>query len=598
MPEECTFTNSSRTRRVGALQFIYRLANLDEFCDHGLLVAMGHFAQAIGLPDAFHRFIHLKMKKIRHDPVDKLLTFFISLVDGCGYTSDIDTALRPYPPIATAWGLPTGFADQGLVNDTLHALQPEHLGQIKELFQYLFQHNSLALRQPMSTPLIVDVDLMGIPLSRKSFLMEGAEAGYFPQGPGHEGLQFAAAFIGEGFREVLGGHLAPGSAHILSQWPELLKIIQRRLGRPQPRRALLRQHADLLEAEAKRLTERAMATDRKIISLWEKVSAHLHKAEMHQARIAELEGRGRRLPQRASQYQKQIAEEERLIARHQQLMEQNRAHILSRRDQAGTDQKRAQELQQEALRLRTLAQERPESFVPRFIILRGDSHSGTAAVVTDLYEAGYYFVFKGYSTDTAVMLAQEIPDPNDWLPVDSTLRVAEAKRTQIMGCPFPLRIVVGRRSHDNEPDTYFHLLSNLPISFLDTVELAHFYNGRQTIEAFNKVSGHVIHFRHLRTHRLVPNEAFVQLGLLAYDFWSWSSDEFFAGTEYEGIGMRELVTKGLHVMSRVTWQGNECITELSVRSSYAQAFVKGPSSPAGQLPLPLFGQATAADEQN
>ncbi len=413
MPEVCTFTSSSRVHRVGPFRFVYRLANLDEFCDHGFLVAMGHFSQAIGLGDAFHRFIHLKMRARRHDPVDKLLTFFISLVDGCGYTSDIGDKLCPYPSVATAWGLVTGFADQGLVNDTLHALKPEHLRQIEDLFQDLFQHNSLALRQPLAAPLVVDVDLMGIPLSRKSFFVEGAEAGYFPQGPGHEGLQFAAAFIGEGFREVLGGHLAPGSAHILSQWPALLEIIQRRLGRPQPRRELLRQHADLLEAEANRLTTQVITADRKVINLWEKVGAQLRKAEKHQARIAELEKRSRRLPQRASKYQEQITEEQRLSAWYQKRMEQSRAEILSRRDRAGAWQKRAQELQQEAARLRTLAQEPLEAFVPRFIILRGDSHTGTAEVVTTLCELGCFFVLKGYSPETAVMLAREITDAND-----------------------------------------------------------------------------------------------------------------------------------------------------------------------------------------
>jgi hypothetical protein len=598
MPEECTFTNSRRIRQVGAVRFVYRLANLDEFSDRGLLIAMGHFAQAIGVGEAFHRHIQLNMRMKCHAPVDKLLTFFISLVDGCGYTSDIDDQLRPYPAVATAWGLATGFADQGLVNDTLHALKPEHLVQIEELFQELFQHHSLSLRQPLASPLVADVDLMGLPLSRKSLYVEGATAGYFVQGPGHEGLQFAAVFIGEGFREVLGGHLAPGNAHILAQWPGLLAILQRRLGRPQPRRALLQQHVVLQEAEAHRLLTQAHTTDRQVITRWEQVGAQLRKLEKHQARLADLEQRSHRFPQRAARYQEQMTEEQRLIAGYQSRVERNRATIQARQDQIAARQQQAQGLQQEAARLRALAQEPPAAFVPRFIIVRADSHMGTAAIVTVLCELGYFFVVKGYNPDTAHMLAQEITNPQDWLAVDHTLQVAEAQRTRITDCPFPLRIVVGRRTHADGPETYYHLLSNLPASFLDTRGLVQFYNGRQTIEAFNKVSGNVIHFRHLRTRKLVPNEAVVQLGLLAYDFWSWAADEFFAGTEYEGLGMRELVTKGLHVMARVTWAGHDCVTELSIRNPYAQAFVKGPALPPGQLPLPFMDEEATPQKEN
>lgn len=43
------------------------------------MVAMGHFAQQIGLPQTFHHFLHIKQKAYRHNSLDRLLTLFISL---------------------------------------------------------------------------------------------------------------------------------------------------------------------------------------------------------------------------------------------------------------------------------------------------------------------------------------------------------------------------------------------------------------------------------------------------------------------------------------------------------------------------------------
>jgi hypothetical protein len=101
-----TLTNeSSRTLQVGETKFEYLIVPQGDYVDAGLLVAMGHFAQELGLPAAFRRFIHLKQKRLRYDPVDKLLTFFVSLVEGCGYTSDINQRLKPYPALARAWDL-------------------------------------------------------------------------------------------------------------------------------------------------------------------------------------------------------------------------------------------------------------------------------------------------------------------------------------------------------------------------------------------------------------------------------------------------------------------------------------------------------------
>ena len=178
MNSQCSLTTEScRTLQVGTVTFEYRVVPLDDAkrVDDGLMLALGHFAQEIGLPATFRRFIRIQQKQLRYAPLDKLLTFFISLVEGCGYTSDIDQRLKPYPALAQAWTLPE-FAGQGAVNGTLHALTWEHVQQIEQVFQFLFERNSLALQQSRQEPLVVDIDTKGLPVSPRSHRFEWADA--------------------------------------------------------------------------------------------------------------------------------------------------------------------------------------------------------------------------------------------------------------------------------------------------------------------------------------------------------------------------------------------------------------------------------------
>jgi len=142
----------------------------------------------------------------------------------------------------------------------LHALKAKQLQEIERVFHFLFERNSFALRQPRDEPLVVDIDTKGLPVSPRSHLFEGATAGYFPGGPNQKGLQFTAAFIGAGFREVSGGQVAPGYAHLLHGLPAILNLIEKRLG-PPPRGDLLQAHAHLLDAAAKTQLTRATSAD-------------------------------------------------------------------------------------------------------------------------------------------------------------------------------------------------------------------------------------------------------------------------------------------------------------------------------------------------
>ena len=579
-------TEPRRTLQLGETTFEYLVVPLGAYVDAGLLLPMGHFAQEIGLPAALRHFVQLKQKRLRYTPEDKLLTFFVSLVDGCGYTSDINTRLKPFPELARAWDL-ADFATQNAVNATLHTIHWPHVQQLEQLFQFLFERNSLARRQSPQEVLVVDIDTKGLPVSLRSQRFEWAERGYFPGGRNQKGLQFTAAFLGGPVREALGGYLAPGYAHVTHELPAILHLIEKRLGAPLRRRDLLQQHARLLQTEAQTGRARVLRLEQQL----EQGYGHLHLVQQrlsrHQAQIKALKARCQRLPQRTRKLQRQMADHQAKV-RGDRRREKNDRQRIARLGQRRQQAQEAVDLALEVSRTLLALAEAPLVLGQvRLLLVRSDSSLGTGPIITLLLERGYLFLIKGHDSRTARHLAADIP-VWAWQPVDAHLRAAEAPTTHLTGCPFEVRLVVCERTAEQQPLGYYFLITNLPRCTYDTVALVGFYNGRQTIEAFNKVMGNVLFLDHLRTGSITANEGVAVLSMLAYDFQSWSAHRFFDGTPYAGIAIRELVEKGLRVLARVSWpQPGLCRTELSVESPYACAFVAGPQGSAGQLALPL-----------
>jgi Transposase DDE domain group 1 len=497
--------------------------------------------------------------------------------------------LKPYPALARAWDLPE-FAGQNAVNGTLHALTWMHVQQIEQVFQFLFEHNSLALRQSRQEPLVVDIDTKGLPVSPRSRRFEWAERGYFPRERNQKGLQFSAAFIGAGFREVLGGHLAPGYAHVTHNLPAILQLIEKRLGPPPRRGDLLHQRACLLQTEAKAYTQRAATAEQSIQHCYGQRHTCQIRITQHQAQIQALKARMQRLPKRGRKLKQQITAHQDQIRHARGREKRHQQHIERWQQRAGQARQEAELLREGSHNLIALAETPVAIGQVRLIVLRADSGLGNGETITVLLERGYLVVVKGRDARTARKLAAAILTP-EWLRVDAHLRAAEAKSTRVTGCPFDVRLVVCERTADRGRVNYYVLVTNLPISTYGTVALVAFYNARQTIEAFNKVIGNVLYLDHLRTGSITANEAVAQLAMLGHDFMSWSTHRFFAGTPYAGMAIRELVQKGLHVLARVSWpQPNICRTELALDNPYAHAFVAGPQGANGQMPIPLdFG---------
>jgi hypothetical protein len=575
-----------RIQILEGVHFQYLVRDFPEFTPHGLLVVLGHFAQQIGLVKAFAEQIDLDMQAREHSPQGKLLTAFLSLVAGLSSGRALNETLGGDTAVAHAWGLHR-FADQSLVSDLLHTLHPHHVQQLETLYQGLWDRHSRALRHPLDVPLVVDLDQVGLVVSPEAQTIEGVAPGYFVGGPGQQGLQFAAAFVGAPFPEALGGCLQPGNAHLLwSVWP-LLHLIEQRLGAPPRHPKALTQLRALWAQQVQEAADKQRALLEKAAQKRQDYHRQQERSRQCEAQRRTLQQRAQRFPQRAAGYREQQAEQRRKSRHWQKCAQCSQAaadRYFHRADEAWQD---GEEFRRQILALDRHLAEDPRAHPPRALILRADCAVGSLSQVAVWMALGYSLVVKAYASTIAPALVRQWGDQLVWERDHERLRVAEVPAPAWPECPFPVRALVLEYTHDKGTLSYTALLSNLPAQDYPPVELVRFYHQRPTIEAFNKVLLRVLHFHHLRTRCLVPNQALAQLGLLAYTFLRWAQETFFAGTPLADRGLSDLVEYGLTVLAQVSWEGNTCTTTLARNSAYSQALVTSPEDPGGQLRLPL-----------
>lgn len=515
----------------------YKLANFDDVSITGFLVPTGHYAQKIGLIDLFKEHLKIKMKTVHHTPVEKIIELFVSMIAGCPDIKTINNRLVPDKLAATAW-CQKQFADQSRVSEVLHRITPENLLQLEEIFQTLFCQQSHARRHPPNEWLIVDVDMTGLQVSPSSSTYEGATFGYMQKGKG-KGYKLTCPYSGGEFGEVFGGLLDPGSAHCATKLNDLLLLIEKRVGSPPISLAKYRGRIQPLLTQAKILEDRAQRR--------EEEASRARKSQ----RRSILELRSKRL--------------------------RIRAELL--REEASQALHNAQSLD-------TLRQHNSR----RGILIRGDAGFGTIEDVMLLIELGYDFLLKGYSPHTARVLAKGVAD-NQWIRFNPIVSVAELGITKLPGCPYQVRVVLGRtKTAKPQVFQYFHLITTVPERLKDAIGLVKFYNARQTIEAFIKTGKNVLNLKHFRVRNFYGIRFTLVLGLLAHNFMNWARREIFAGTPLARMGIREFVEQAMRVPARLEpLEIDMPIILFPETSVYAQALVRATEKKSSaQMILPFL----------
>ena len=177
--------------------------------EHALLCLLGQKAQDLKLLDPLHNLVKIDQKTLVHSPTEKLLDAMLAIACGAEAVSQINTVLRADSAVSRAWGRER-WADQSSVQETLSACTAQNIEQMQQVLRQIYQRLGRAANHPYATgPLILDIDLTGLPCSKK---YAGASKGYFANSKrGTTGRQLCRVNASQ-YDEIVYQKVCPGNA--------------------------------------------------------------------------------------------------------------------------------------------------------------------------------------------------------------------------------------------------------------------------------------------------------------------------------------------------------------------------------------------------
>ncbi|MDI6705265.1 MAG: transposase [Firmicutes bacterium] len=172
------------------------------------------------------------------------------------------------------------------------------------------------------------------------------------------------------------------------------------------------------------------------------------------------------------------------------------------------------------------------------LIIRADSGYGALKNIAYLASLkGLKFVVKGYSTTQAAKIAETVP-------FACYTKVDEA--TWVVELP-PLKNGVRRilvQILDTKGELIYTILyTNIGREKLSSVEAFHFYNGRQTIEAFFKMAKNTYGIKNLRTRKFYGIYTFLWMVFMTHNLITWFKAIKLSCTKLKDVGVKTLVKK-------------------------------------------------------
>jgi hypothetical protein len=172
------------------------------------------------------------------------------------------------------------------------------------------------------------------------------------------------------------------------------------------------------------------------------------------------------------------------------------------------------------------------------LILRMDGGYGSLENIEVLKSIpSLKFIVKGYSTRQSARLAKGIPF-EAYTQVDRNIWVYEFPSNED-----GLRIILVQTLRKNGELVYSHLITNISSGKLSAAEAFHFYNRRQTIEAFFKTAKNVYGIKNLRTRKFYGIYAFLWLVFITHNLVTWFKDSVLKDTALQEVGVKTLIEK-------------------------------------------------------
>lgn len=153
------------------------------------------------------------------------------------------------------------------------------------------------------------------------------------------------------------------------------------------------------------------------------------------------------------------------------------------------------------------------------VIIRADSNYGSFENVKALQNTGVKFIVKGFSTKQSKNLAKDIPI-DAWEKINIQVHIADIPTSS------DLRIIACEFVCKDGTIKYSHLIINISSDEINAVQLFHFYNGRQTIEAFFKTCKDVYGIKNLRTSKFYGIYVFLWLVFITHNLISVTGSSF------------------------------------------------------------------------
>jgi hypothetical protein len=173
-----------------------------------MLCLIGQKCQDEKLLEPLYTFLKIKQKTVKYSPVDKLTDLPVAMLLDCEVVSQINTKLAQQTAVLKAFGREHS-ADQSTVQRTLSSCDEGNVAQLQSALAAIFAKRSRTRHHKFhKQPLIVDIDLTGLPCSKH---YEGSCKGYFADcKPGTSGRQLYLVSASQ-YNELVYQQVFPGN---------------------------------------------------------------------------------------------------------------------------------------------------------------------------------------------------------------------------------------------------------------------------------------------------------------------------------------------------------------------------------------------------
>jgi hypothetical protein len=576
----------------------------DQMTDHGLLVILGRFAEALGLLSNLATVTIPQQQGPAHTPQEKLVEFLVGILAGIPYLQDLNESDHPLvqdEAVGAAWGQES-FAHYSGVSRTLAAADETTLAELIAVLRRIgepFVEQAVLTEMKQQGYLVADIDLAGRPVSPTSRDYADSSFGYMDDAI-QKGYQLALVSLAcrQWQRLLVAGQRYTGrtlSAHCLQTAVMEMEAV---LGvRPQRRVDLVQQRYQAARAAVEKAYERLTQLRAQERQLWQQISQAQQEAIAYQVEVDCLtvlyqeEGREEKpYGQLAKVRRKLTAAQKRYRRRGRQLRPiqckiERQLHEISQQEEA---------LVTLADWLAHLETDNDTNPNPMPIVLRVDAGFSTGPNLTWLIEMGYTVLTKAYSGNTATALRQQLPTPPDWTPVGSNAWAVDMGDYYQNDCPYPLQAMLVQYRLPNKClyTTLFYYgecrPATLPAWFAG-------YNGRQTIEAGIKEAKGVFTLKRHLVRSPIGMQIQEQLALFAANFVRWAADwldkqlvqanRYFRQTLTQ---VKTLVHTAAHASARWVSNAHGETLIFAPNGPFAGTIISLTGRPVFQLVLPLF----------